>query len=115
MRIAICDDDSAASNALSIRISHSSQKNSYIHHKSRNPFLSGHYPFGYFHPIPMSFLFAAETEHKSGIRRYRAGERVELIQLSNKLLRLHPDLQIIFFSDTMIISWTSIMWITYIF
>ena len=97
MRIAICDDDSAASNALYQDITQLAEEQLHSSQKSE-PVLAPVITRSDIFTDSDEFLFAAETEHYDlAFVDIELGEESG-IQLSNKLLRLHPDLQIIFFS-----------------
>ncbi len=114
MRIAICDDDSAASNALYQDITQLAEEQLHSSQKSE-PVLAPVITRSDIFTDSDEFLFAAETEHYDlAFVDIELGEESG-IQLSNKLSVFTRICRSFFSPDTMIITWTSIMWITYIF
>ena len=97
MRIAICDDDPKASNSLYQDITKIAEEQLNTPHNtepSLDPVMTRSDIFA----DPDELLFAAESEHYDlAFIDIELGDQSG-IRLSNHLLRIHPDIQIIFFS-----------------
>ena len=97
MRIAICDDDPKASNSLYqdiTKIAEEQLNTPQNTEPSLDPVMTRSDIFA----DPDELLFAAESEHYDlAFIDIELGDQSG-IRLSNHLLRIHPDIQIIFFS-----------------
>lgn len=97
MRIAICDDDPQASSLLYQDITKIAEEQLNLPQK-KEPSLAPVLTRADIYTDPDELLFAAETEHYDlAFVDIELGDKSG-IKLSNRLLQLHPGIQIIFFS-----------------
>ncbi len=97
MRIAICDDDPRASSLLYQDIMEIAEEQLNLPQK-KEPFAAPVLTPSDIFTDPDELLFAAETEHYDLVFVDIELGAKSGIKLSNRLLRLHPGIQIIFFS-----------------